>query len=214
MSGAPRGRGGPSLGAGRRGAGRCGGGGAEGGGPMARPLAGPASPPSLSVSSRRPPAPRGLVPGGPRAEGGAGPEGGCDGPGGVELVVRGVPGGGRLDRDRSKLAGEGAPSAAKLLAGGRDGHAVAGVRHPPLVECVRRGVRRPCPPRRPPRLPGPASSSPSLRCPLSLTPAPASCLAPSAVPGPLGPRPDPLGLQLPSTPACLATTPVPLFSPR
>lgn len=49
---------------------------------MARPLAGPASPPSLSVSSRRPPAPRGLVPGGPRAEGGAGPEGGCDGPGG------------------------------------------------------------------------------------------------------------------------------------
>lgn len=139
---------------------------------------------------------------------------GVMGQGGVELVVRGVPGGGRLDRDRSKLAGEGAPSAAKLLAGGRDGHAVAGVRHPPLVECVRRGVRRPCPPRRPPRLPGPASSSPSLRCPLSLTPAPASCLAPSAVPGPLGPRPDPLGLQLPSTPACLATTPVPLFSPR
>lgn len=57
-------------GAGRRGAGRCGGGGggAEGGGPAARPLTGPASPPSLSASSRRPPAPRGLVPGGPRAE--------------------------------------------------------------------------------------------------------------------------------------------------
>uniref|UniRef100_A0A4X1SEZ8 Transmembrane protein 164 n=1 Tax=Sus scrofa TaxID=9823 RepID=A0A4X1SEZ8_PIG len=41
----------------------------------------------------------------------------------------GVPGGGRLDRDGSKLARRGR-SAAKLLAGGRDGHAVAGVSDP------------------------------------------------------------------------------------
>lgn len=162
VSGAPRGPGGPTPGTGRGGAGRCGGGSeAEGGGPLAQPLAGPASPPSFSASSRRPPVPGGWS----RADGGLrvalARRAGVRGQGGWSWGFGGVPGGGRLDQDRSKLTGEGARSAAKFLAGGRDGHAVAGVRHPPLVECVRRGVRRSCPPGRPPRLPGPSSSSPS-----------------------------------------------------
>lgn len=125
---------------------------------MARPLDGPGSPPSLSASSRRPPAPGGLVPGGRRAEGGAGPEGGREGPGGWSWGFGGVPRGGRLDRDCSKLAGEGAPSAAKLLAGGRDGHAVAGVRHPPHLF---RGVAET---RSPASLPSPSPSPPARPC--------------------------------------------------
>lgn len=79
------------------------------------------------------------------------------GQGGWSWGFGSVPGGGRLDRDRSKLAGEGAPSAAKLLAGGRDGHAVAGVRHPPPS----RGVRET---RSPASLPSPSPSPPARPC--------------------------------------------------
>lgn len=143
---------------------------------VAAPWPGPWLAPRPRPPSRLPPAARLRLGGWSGAGGGLrvalARRAGVRGQGGWSWGFGGVPRGGRLDRDCSKLAGEGAPSAAKLLAGGRDGHAVAGVRPPPpLVEWLRRGVRRPCPPRRPPRLPSPASFSPSLRVsPLSLTP--------------------------------------------
>uniref|UniRef100_A0A4W2GEL4 Transmembrane protein 164 n=1 Tax=Bos indicus x Bos taurus TaxID=30522 RepID=A0A4W2GEL4_BOBOX len=91
----------------------------------------PAFPPSLPASSRRCPREGGRSRAG-RGLGEVLPGGRASGAGGWSWGLGGVPGGGRLARDGSKLARRG-PSAAKLLAGGRDGHAVAGQR---LLESV------------------------------------------------------------------------------
>lgn len=105
--------------------------------------------------------------------------------GGRSRAGRGRWGGGGAARGRASGAGGGAGgSGVDPGAGGRPGTALNwpegplgaevaswGQRRPrgcrskrsPCGECVRRGVRRPCHPRRPPRLTGSASSSPGLR---------------------------------------------------
>lgn len=199
--GAPQGRRRPSLGRaqGRRGEAAAAGRRRGPPGPAPAPGLPPAFPPSLLASSRHCPH-EGQVPGEPARLGEVLPGGTGVWEPGVGLGARGCTRGREAGRDGSRTAR--GPSAAKLLAGGRDGHRGCREVAIPCGGCVRRrGVRRPRQPRHPP---GPAPPA-LLLAPASLTVSPGFALrVPSAA------------LTLPASfprPCLLRHCPVP-FLPR